>query len=108
MMDAARPADDRTASNWQVTLWAMVGIQFIMTMSFSFLSPIMPLFLPDLGVTSESGIALWSGIPNGPPCFAAASPAPLWGGPADSYGRKPMLIRSSCAIGLFTAVMGMS
>ncbi len=26
----------------------MVGIQFIMTMSFSFLSPIMPLFLPKL------------------------------------------------------------
>ena len=31
-------------------LWAMVGIQFIMTMSFTILSPIMPLFLPDLGV----------------------------------------------------------
>ena len=39
-------------SHWQTTLWAMVGIQFIMTMSFSFLSPIMPLFLPDLGVTT--------------------------------------------------------
>ena len=35
----------------------MVGIQFIMTMSFSFLSPIMPLFLPDLGVTTDTGIA---------------------------------------------------
>jgi DHA1 family multidrug resistance protein-like MFS transporter len=108
MMDAARPDDDRTAYNWQVTLWAMVGIQFIMTMSFSFLSPIMPLFLPDLGVTTDAGIALWSGILNGSTSFVAAFASPLWGRLADSYGRKPMLIRSSCAIGLFTALMGLS
>jgi DHA1 family multidrug resistance protein-like MFS transporter len=103
-----QPLDDRTASPWQVTLWAMVGIQFIMTMSFSFLSPIMPLFLPELGVTTEVGIDLWSGILNGSTSFVAAFASPLWGRLADSYGRKPMLIRSSCAIALFTACMGLS
>jgi DHA1 family multidrug resistance protein-like MFS transporter len=86
----------------------MVGIQFIMTMSFSFLSPIMPLFLPKLGVTSEAGIDLWSGILNGSTSFVAAFASPLWGRLADSYGRKPMLIRSSCAIAVFTALMGLS
>jgi MFS transporter, DHA1 family, multidrug resistance protein len=86
----------------------MVGIQFIMTMSFSFLSPIMPLFLPDLGVTTEAGIDLWSGILNGSTSFVAAFASPLWGRLADSYGRKPMLIRSSCAIAVFTAFMGMA
>ena len=45
----------RLIDRWQRTLWAMVGIQFIMTASFSFLSPIMPLFLPELGVTTASG-----------------------------------------------------
>src|SRR6476620_7901327 len=94
--------------HWQVTLWAMVGIQFIMTMAFSFLSPIMPLFLPELGVTTEVGIDLWSGILNGSTSFVAAFASPLWGRLADSYGRKPMLIRSSCAIALFTALMGLS
>src|SRR6476660_2141844 len=89
--------------DWRVTLWAMVGIQFIMTMSFSFLSPIMPLFLPELGVTTDAGIALWSGILNGSTSFGAAFASPLWGRLADNYGRKPMLIRSSCAIALFTA-----
>jgi DHA1 family multidrug resistance protein-like MFS transporter len=96
------------SSPWQTTLWAMVGIQFIMTMSFSFLSPIMPLFLPELGVTTESGIDLWSGILNGSTSFVAAFTSPLWGRLADRYGRKPMLIRSSCAIAVFTAFMGMS
>jgi DHA1 family multidrug resistance protein-like MFS transporter len=86
----------------------MVGIQFIMTMSFSFLSPIMPLFLPELGVTSEAGIDIWSGILNGSTSFVAAFASPLWGRLADRYGRKPMLIRSSCAIAVFTAFMGMS
>jgi DHA1 family multidrug resistance protein-like MFS transporter len=86
----------------------MVGIQFIMTMSFSFLSPIMPLFLPDLGVTTDAGIDLWSGILNGSTSFVAAFTSPLWGRLADRYGRKPMLIRSSCAIAVFTAFMGLS
>ena len=95
-------------SSWQLTLWAMVGIQFIMTMSFSFLSPIMPLFLPQLGVTTETGIDLWSGILNGSTSFVAAFASPLWGRLADRYGRKPMLLRSSCAIAVFTALMGMA
>jgi MFS transporter, DHA1 family, multidrug resistance protein len=96
------------SSHWQTTLWAMVGIQFIMTMSFSFLSPIMPLFLPQLGVTTDAGIDLWSGILNGSTSFVAAFASPLWGRLADRYGRKPMLIRSSCAIAVFTAFMGMA
>jgi DHA1 family multidrug resistance protein-like MFS transporter len=107
MMDDSRH-DDSITSHWQVTLWAMVGIQFIMTMSFSFLSPIMPLFLPELGVRSEAGIDLWAGILNGSTSFVAAFTSPLWGRLADRYGRKPMLIRSSCAIAVFTALMGLS
>ncbi len=91
MNDAARQ-DDPTATRWQITLWAMVGIQFIMTMAFSFLSPIMPLFLPQLGVTSEAGIDLWAGILNGTTSFVAAFASPLWGRVADRRGRK--LLRS--------------
>ena len=94
------------ASSWQVTLWAMVGIQFIMTMSFSMLTPIMPLFLPRLGVTTPSEIDIWSGILNGSTSFVAAFASPLWGRLADRRGRKLMLMRSSIAIAVFTALMG--
>jgi MFS transporter, DHA1 family, multidrug resistance protein len=86
----------------------MVGIQFVMTGAFNMLSPIMPLFLPDLGVTTDTGIYIWSGILTGSTSFVAAFASPLWGRLADSYGRKPMLVRSSCAIALFTALMGLS
>jgi DHA1 family multidrug resistance protein-like MFS transporter len=96
------------ATSWQRTLWAMVGIQFMMTMSFSFLTPIMPLFLPVLGVHTEAAIDMWAGILSGSTSFVAAFASPIWGRLADQHGRKLMLLRSSCAIAVFTALMGLS
>ena len=94
------------AAHWQQTLWAMVGIQFVMTAAFSMLTPIMPLFLPVLGVESEAAIDIWAGVLNGVTSLVAAFASPLWGQVADRHGRKLMLLRSSLAIGLFTALMG--
>ena len=70
-----RPSD----SGWQRTLWAMVGIQFVMTASISFLSPIIPLMLPQLGVTTAQGVDLWAGVINGATSFVAAFASPIWG-----------------------------
>jgi DHA1 family multidrug resistance protein-like MFS transporter len=106
---ASEPADEGgAAAHWQQTLWAMVGIQFVMTMAFSMLTPIMPLFLPALGVETPAGIDIWAGILSGVTSFIAAFASPLWGRVADKRGRKLMLIRSSIAIGFFTALMGLS
>ena len=97
---------DAGAPQWQRTLWAMVGIQFIMTAAFSMLTPIMPLFLPVLGVASPSAVALWAGVLAGTTSFVAAFATPLWGRLADRHGRKLMLLRSSIAVGVFAALMG--
>ncbi|HTZ35509.1 MAG TPA: MFS transporter [Stellaceae bacterium] len=104
--DAAE--ESGAAAHWQQTLWAMVGIQFVMTMAFSMLTPIMPLFLPELGVESVAGIDIWAGILSGITSFVAAFASPVWGRVADRHGRKLMLLRSSVAIGFFTALMGLS
>src|SRR6202011_3295649 len=96
------------AAYWRQTLWAMVGIQFVMTAAFSMLTPIMPLFLPVLGVESEEAVAVWAGILNGITSLVATFASPLWGQVADRRGRKLMLLRSSLAIALFTALMGAS
>src|ERR1043166_9402729 len=82
-----QPAGTETqgaAAHWQQTLWAMVGIQFVMTMAFSMLTPIMPLFLPVLGVESSSSIAVWAGIPNAVTSFVAAFASLLVG-----HGGRP-------------------
>jgi DHA1 family multidrug resistance protein-like MFS transporter len=96
------------AAIWRRTLWAMVFIQFVMTAAFSMLTPIMPLFLPVLGVKSTAAISLWAGVLAGVTSFVAAFASPLWGRLADRRGRKLMLLRSSVAIGFFAALMGMA
>ena len=96
------------AAHWRQTLWAMVAIQFVMTMAFSMLTPIMPLFLPELGVQTQAGIDIWAGILSGITSFIAAFASPLWGRVADQHGRKLMLVRSSLAVGFFAALMGLS
>ncbi|MGE0222795.1 MAG: MFS transporter [Acetobacteraceae bacterium] len=112
MTDA--PADDSAprlpapGPAWQRTLWAMVGIQFIMTASISFLTPIIPLMLPELGVNSVEAIGIWTGVITGSTSFVAAFASPIWGRIADKHGRKLSLLRSSFAIGLFTALMGLA
>ena len=98
----------RRGQSWQRTLWAMVGIQFVMTASLSFLSPIIPLMLPQLGVSSTEGVDLWAGIISGATSFVAAFASPIWGRVADKHGRKLALLRSSLAIGVFTALMGLA
>ncbi len=113
--DSQPRADERSLpriraedGGWQRTLWAMVGIQFVMTGSISFLSPIIPLMLPGLGVTSVQGVDIWAGVINGSTSFVAAFASPIWGRVADKHGRKLMLLRSSLAIGIFTALMGLA
>src|ERR1700688_3735273 len=95
-------------SGWRRTLWAMVGIQFLMTGSFSFLSPIVPLMLPGLGVKTVQGVAIWGGAITGAASFVPAFESPVWGRIGDRHGRKLSLLRSSCATAVFTAVMGLS
>jgi DHA1 family multidrug resistance protein-like MFS transporter len=103
------PAEELgVASHWQNTLWAMVGVQFVMTMAFSMLTPIMPLLLPELGVKTIAGIDIWAGVLSGITSFVAAFASPVWGRVADQHGRKLMLLRSSVAIGCFTILMGLS
>jgi DHA1 family multidrug resistance protein-like MFS transporter len=94
--------------SWQRTLWAMVGIQLVMTIASSMLTPIMPLFLPELGVATAPAVNLWAGILTAVTSFVAAFASPLWGRVADRHGRKLMLLRSSLAIAVFTALMGLA
>ena len=108
MEDPGAPPTDGPAAEWQRTLWVMVGIQFVMTMAFSVLSPIIPLLLPELGVETASAVDLWAGVLSGVTSFVAAFVSPVWGRVADRHGRKLMLLRSSLAIGLFTALMGVA
>ena len=103
----AELTEEGVSPNWRVTLWAMVTVQLIMSLSFTILSPIMPLFLPELGVTSVTALDLWSGALASVTSFIAAFAAPIWGRLSDRYGRKPMVLRAAAAIGVLTILMGL-
>ena len=97
-----------TSPQWQLTLWTMVAVQVIMTLSFTFLSPVMPLFLPHLGVTTPEAVDLWSGALSSITSLVAAFAAPMWGRLSDRTGRKVMVLRSALAIGIFTIMMSLA
>ncbi|MCW4115489.1 MFS transporter [Aurantimonas sp. MSK8Z-1] len=99
---------DTAEEPWARTLWLMVAVQFIMSAALSVISPILPLFLPQLGVAEPSAVAFWSGVLNSMNFLIAAFVSPIWGSVADRYGRKIMVLRSSLAICLFTLLMGFS
>lgn len=100
-------ADEDGSPAWKVTLAVMLAVQSLMSLSFTFLSPIMPLYLPELGVETDFHLYLWSGVLGSTASFVAAFASPIWGRMADRYGRKLMVLRSAFAISVCTVLMGL-
>jgi MFS transporter, DHA1 family, multidrug resistance protein len=95
-------------SSWRRTLWIMVAVQFVMSLGVTVFVPILPLFLPELGVTSLPAIDLWSGMITAVTPLIAAFASPLWGALGDRYGRRSMVLRSSAAVCVFTVLMALT
>lgn len=104
---ASTVAEAIGASNWQRTLVLMVGIQLGMNLGFTVLSPVMPLFLPELGVHDPALIDAWSGVLLAVTPLVAAIASPLWGRVADRRGRKLMVLRSCFAMAAFIGLMSL-
>jgi DHA1 family multidrug resistance protein-like MFS transporter len=105
---AASDPDHWEPPRWRVTLWSMVAVQFIMSISFGIVGPIMPLYLPELGVVSPAAVNMWAGVLTSATSCVAIFTSPLWGGLADRYGRKLMVLRSTLGIAVFTFLMGIA
>lgn len=78
---------------WKKSLFAMWIAQLAGMGAITGVLAFLPLYIPQLGITTLSETELWSGILLGvAPLFAALS-GPHWGAFADRYGRKPMVER---------------
>ncbi len=80
----------------------------MMSMALTVIGPILPVFLPQIGVHQRASVEFWAGILTSCGFLIAAFTAPIWGRFGDRHGRKLMVMRSSLAICVFTALMGLS
>lgn len=86
----------------------MIAVQAIMSMAFQVSGPFLPLYVIQLGVHPIAKVDLWSGAIASVGFLFAAILSPLWGGLADRVGRKAMVVRSTIAVCVFAALMGLT
>ncbi len=96
-----------TTDGWQRNVWALALVVFVAFVGFQFFSPFLPLYVRDLGVSDPRRIAIWSGVLLGVTPGLAGLLGPLWGGLADRFGRKMMMIRSLAGFVVIIAAMGL-
>ena len=93
-------------SPWRKTFYASWVAQVISVTGFTFVLPFLPLYIRSLGVESEPDVARWAGIIGAAAGASMTVSAPIWGGLADRYGRKIMVLRAMfCGAGIL-ALMG--
>lgn len=83
---------------WRKNLYVLWFGTFIAAMSFSLVTPFLPLFVSG-ELNMLDNIELWSGVLISVSFIASATMSPIWGSLADKYGRKIMIIRSGLGIG---------
>ncbi len=82
---------------WQKNLYVLWFGTFIAAISFSFISPFLPVFLEQLG--TGSNLEAWSGAIFSASFLSGCILSPVWGSLADKYGRKVMIIRAGFGMG---------
>jgi MFS family permease len=103
------PSDMSTGSPyWRQNLYVCLFGSFTTIVAMTLLLPFLPLYVAQLGVTSQAAIVQWSGVAFGSTFLAAGIVAPLWGKLADRYGRKPILIRASLGMAVAMSLIGLA
>lgn len=105
-MSAAPSYAERNAAYWQRNLVVCVFGSFTTLVSLSMLLPILPLYVEQLGVHDPAAIVQWSSYAFSATFIGTGLTAPLWGRLADTYGRKPMVVRAAVAMAVVMSLIG--
>ncbi|MDR5817526.1 MULTISPECIES: MFS transporter [unclassified Caballeronia] len=98
------PSD--VSAHWQRNLYICLFGSFTTVVAMTLLLPFLPLYVQQLGASSEAAAVQWSGVAFGATFLGAGLVAPLWGRLADRYGRKPILIRASLGMAITMSLLG--
>ena len=92
--------------NWKKNFYAIFAGEVLALIGFSTSIPIIPFFIRDMGVTDQSVLNIWVGACATSTAVAMFVFAPLWGQMADTFGKRPMLLRAMLGGAVITGLMG--
>ncbi len=98
---AISPEDE---ARYRRVILAIASGAFLASFAMNFWWPFMPLFLLEIGATSDANALFWVGVATTVQGMARLVSGPAWGVLSDRYGRKLMLVRALYAATLTTAV----
>ena len=77
-------------------------------LGWSFVQPLLPLFVQSLGNFNTNQAAFWTGLVQGAGGLAMFFSAPFWGLLSDRTGRKPMMLRAQFILAFTLIAMAFS
>ena len=96
----------REQPNWQRTLYILAFNQLVSSIGFSTIFPFLPLYVEELGSTTNLSIELLAGLVFSGQAFAMMLASPIWGNLADKLGRKMMIQRAAYGGAVIIFAMG--
>lgn len=91
---------------WVVTLTILVASAFLMDMSFTMITPFLPVYLSSALGAKASEVDMWSGAVFAVTFFVSGLLGPVWGALADRKSRKLMALRASIGLTISYALCG--
>lgn len=91
---------------WIVTLTILVASAFLMDMSFTMITPFLPVYLSSELGAKASEVDMWSGAVFAVTFFVSGLLGPVWGVLADRKSRKLMALRASIGLTISYALCG--
>ena len=92
---------------WKINLAVLWFGQFLVMSGMTMIIPFLSLYLQtELGVTDPRAVAWWANAIFAGNFITAFVAQPLWGGLADRFGRKIMLLRSGFGMAIVMLLMG--
>ncbi len=83
--------------SWKRNLYIVWATQILSIAGFGFVLPFLPYFIQEVGITDPRELNRWVGLVNSIAPVGMGIMAPVWGGLADKYGRKLMIVRAVLA-----------
>ena len=97
-----------TSNTWQRNLAANFLAELLTMTAFTFVDPLLPLYIQRVGDLTTQQAAFWSGIAASGLSISMFFISPIWGMVADRYGRKPMVLRAMFGGAIVLSLIGLS